>query len=114
MADQPIAFSSDQYDGLITQLGTLITNLQKVETTGTVLFNDDVRLQPKGQTWGPAMSLVVAGQSFFQAAHSVMDRALLPELVELHQGLFNAKSLFQNAEDLALISSADFISEFPV
>jgi hypothetical protein len=111
MVQRPIAFSSDQYDQLIAQLRVLITGIQRVETTGTSRLGDAVGLQPEGQVWEPAMTLVSMGKSFFGDTHTIIETILLPELTELHRGLVVAKAIFQSTEDLALVAAADFIGE---
>ena len=107
-----IAFSSDQYDQLITHIGTLVTDLQKLTTSGPAPLSANLLLQPDGQTWAPAADLVAAGKAFFEPERSLLDDTILPQLTTLQQGLIAAKSIFSNAEDLALASSADFLKEF--
>ena len=113
MATQPIAFDTTAYDQLIKALTGLITDLQSATDAGAMPLSGDVLLQPDGQTWAPASDLVAAGRSFFGRKFVAVDQGLLPMLTNLRDGLVQARSIFQDTEDLATISRADFMQQFP-
>ena len=113
MSDQVIAFDADRYNQLINALTTVIEGLQKTTTAGSVPLSRDVKLQPDGQTWEPAVDLVAAGAQFFTLKYQSVTNGLLPQLTALRDGLIQAKSIFQDTEDLATISRADFVKDFP-
>jgi hypothetical protein len=107
-----IVFGSDQYDKLITHVGSLITDLQNLTSTGPAPLSANLLLQPDGQTWQPAVDLVAAGKAFFEPERALLTDTILPQLTTLQHGLSAARSIFSNAEDLATASSAEFLKEF--
>ena len=113
MADQQIAFDTDEYDQLIRALTSLIGSLETVTDAGPLPLNSSVLLQPDGQTWQSAAALVAAGRSFFGLTFDSVDAGLLPQLTQLRDGLVQARSIFQDTEDLVTVSRADFMQQFP-
>jgi hypothetical protein len=113
MPEDRIGFDSEDYELLITQLGTVINELTSITGSGPVPLSEKVKLQPDGQTWSPAVELVSAGEEFFGRKHAAVHTGLVPRLTNLRDGLIQARSVFQDVEDLATSSRADFVKDFP-
>jgi hypothetical protein len=113
MADQVIVFDAGQYNAVINALTTVIEGLQNITTTRAVPLSVNMKLQPDGQTWDPAVELVAAGAEFLAKKHQSIANGMLPRLTTLRDGLIAAKSIFQDTEDLATVSRADFVKDFP-
>ena len=113
MSEQVIVFDADQYNQLINALTTVIDGLLETTRTGSVPLQQDVKLQPDGQTWAPAAELLAAGGDFFARKYQSVTEGMLPRLTALRDSLVQARSIFQDTEDLATISRADFVQDFP-
>ena len=112
MAEKQITFDSGQFDQVITALTTVIDGLTAGTTTGSVPLSRDVRLQPDGQNWTPAIDLVAAGKTYFTNLNNNVV-SMLPYLTSVRDAMISAKSIFQDTEDLATMSRADFVRAFP-
>ncbi len=112
MSDPAIVFDADQYNLLITTLTTVIDGLQET-TVGPVALQENVKLQPEGQTWSPAVELVAAGTTFFSQKHASVTTRTLPRLTALRDSLLEARTIFPNLDDFTAISRVDFVGAFP-
>jgi hypothetical protein len=108
-----LVFDAGQYDAIIRELTDLAGNLTTATTTGDTPLTDQVLLQPDGQKWLVASSLVAAGKSFFADKDDLVNNLLLPQLAKLSEGMAGAKSVFQEADDLSQITATEFDTEFP-
>jgi hypothetical protein len=115
VGEATIAFSAADYDRLITMLRDLINELgDHHEGAAGTLFPPDGNwlLQPDGQVWDPAVTLVAAGKTFgnLLGAHTT---TLLSRLEAFFDALCSARAVFSKAADLATYSAESFGSEYP-
>ena len=104
-----IIFSSETYNRLIDELGTLGDGLHEA-TTGTFPLTDDVQVQPAGQVWDVADDFVTAARKQFTAMHQ-WNSATEDAVSGLRTSLSRAKGVLQGVDDLATLEASKFQPE---
>jgi hypothetical protein len=112
MAEQ-IAFDIGQYERLIAQVQSLATDLRSAIGPGRPgALGPDLKLQPDVQKWNVSGDMAAEGQEFGSIIGHDGD-ALLTQLDDLNDALVHARSVFQDASDLASVSASQWAEEFP-
>ncbi|WP_261567483.1 hypothetical protein [Frankia gtarii] len=101
-----IGFDSTKYDQLIAQVGKILQDFTD-GAAGPLPLNGDLQLQPAGQSWQPAADLVAAGKARFGEMGKRNDD-LSGSLTDLQAALVQARSIFNDTEDLAAVSVEEF------
>jgi hypothetical protein len=110
--DPNVKFDEGQYNQLINVIADVEAGAFNSVVMGDVYLGTELKLQPSGQTWQPAVDLVGRG-STFGGSVDTQTTSLGDSLATFHDALEDAKAVFKNTDDLAAYDATKFTTEYP-
>lgn len=110
--DPNLKFDEAQYGQLINVIGEVKTSLNKAGYIDVTFLDAELKLQPTGQTWEPAVNLVTRGGTFGGSVDTE-NASLEKTLSTFHSALEQAKEVFKETDDLAAYDATTFTTEYP-
>ncbi|MFI7672973.1 hypothetical protein [Actinophytocola sp. NPDC049390] len=110
--DPNVKFDEGQYNQLINVIADMEAGVFNSVVMGDVYLGSELKLQPSGQTWQPAVDLVSRGSNFGGSVDT-QTTSLGDSLSSFHDALEDAKAVFKNTDDLAAYDATKFTTEYP-
>ncbi|MFC4852604.1 hypothetical protein [Actinophytocola glycyrrhizae] len=110
--DPNVKFDEGQYNQLINVIADVEAGVFDSVVMGDVYLGTELKLQPSGQKWPPAVDLVNKG-SGFGGSVDTQNTSLGDSLSSFHDALEEAKAVFKNTDDLAAYDATKFTTEYP-
>lgn len=110
--DPNIKFDEAQYTQLMGVIAQVSTSLDDATSIDVTYLDAELKLQPSGQTWEPAVNLVTRGGRFGGSVDTETTN-LAKTLSTFHTALESAKEVFKETDDLAAYDATRFSSDYP-